>query len=198
MKSEFRWTKWLLVIVCLSMLEGCEKTPAPSPEADKQVTKSQPGWIDSERLSSIAVEPGAWLTGGRDYQQSYHSPLKQITRDNVSELGFAWQYEIDTEHGFEATPDAGTGTEVWKFEPEVDPDAMRKACCGVVNRGVAVWRGKVYVGSLDGYLYALNANDGSVAWKVDTITDRERGYTISLTGSGATPLPARRTSPKIW
>jgi quinohemoprotein ethanol dehydrogenase len=198
MNSKFRWIKWLLVVVCFSLLVGCEKTPTPSPEADEQFTKPQAGWIDSERLSGIAVEPGAWLTGGRDYQQGYYSPLNQINRENISQLGFAWQYEIDTEHGFEATPivvdgvmfssgpegavyavDAGTGTEVWKFEPEVDPDSMRKACCGVVNRGVAVWRGKVYVGSLDGYLYALNANDGSVAWKVDTITDRERGYTIT-------------------
>ncbi len=124
--------------------------------------------------------------------------MQQINKDNVSQLGFAWQYEIDTEHGFEATPivvdgvmyssgpggavyavNAASGAEVWKFEPQVDTEFMRKACCGVVNRGVAVWRGKVYVGSLDGYLYALNANDGSIAWKVDTFTDRARGYTIT-------------------
>ncbi len=198
MSSEFLRTRCLIVFACLSILGGCEKTTAPSPEADQQANTSKVGWIDSDRLAGIEAEAGAWLTGGRDFEQSYHSPLDQINRDNVSQLGFAWQYEIDTEHGFEATPivvdgvmyssgpegavyvvDAGTGAEIWKFEPEVDREFMRKACCGVVNRGVAVWRGLVYVGSLDGYLYALNAADGTVAWKVDTITDRERGYTIT-------------------
>ena len=200
MNSKFPRAGWLAIAVALVLLGGCEKAPAPvpAPHAEKPSPTPPPGWIDAARLSRINTEPGAWLTGGRDQQQSYHSPLQQINKDNVSRLGFAWQYEIDTEHGFEATPivvdrvmyasgpggavyavHAGTGAEVWKFEPEVDADFMRKACCGVVNRGVAVWRGMVYVGSLDGYLYALNAADGSVAWKVDTITDRERGYTMT-------------------
>ncbi len=179
---------------CLSLLQGCERTADPPTGAEPRPA----GWIDAGRLAAIAGEPGAWLTGGRDQQQSYYSPLDQVNRGNVSRLGFAWQYEIDTEHGFEATPivvdgvlytsgpggavyalDAATGAGKWKFEPALDPDFMRKACCGVVNRGVAVWRGLVYVGTLDGYLYALNASDGSVAWKMDTFTDRERGYTIT-------------------
>jgi quinohemoprotein ethanol dehydrogenase len=196
--SGLRWMELLTAAVCLAMLGGCERTSALPPEVAEPVKTPQLGWIDAARIATISHEPGAWLTGGRDYQQSYYSPLQQINRDNVSRLGFAWQYEIDTEHGFEATPivvdgvmytsgpagavyavNAATGAEMWKFEPEVAPEFMRKTCCGVVNRGVAVWRGRVYVGSLDGYLYALDANDGSVAWKVDTITDRGRGYTIT-------------------
>ncbi|MBM5812717.1 MAG: PQQ-dependent dehydrogenase, methanol/ethanol family [Gammaproteobacteria bacterium] len=176
------------------LLQGCGRT------ADTPVEPAarHAGWIDADRLDAIDSEPGAWLTGGRDQQQSYYSPLDQINRENVARLGFAWQYEIGSEHGFEATPivvdgvmytsgaggavyavDAATGAERWKFEPQLDPGFMRKACCGIVNRGVAVWRGRVYVGTLDGYLYALNATDGTVAWKVDTFTDRERGYTIT-------------------
>jgi len=188
----------LLIAAFSAMLWGCGQSSAPPPKAEEPARVPPPGWIDPERISAIVNEPGAWLTGGRDYQQSYYSPLQQINRDNVTRLGFAWQYEIDTEHGFEATPimvdgvmyssgpggaayavNAATGAEIWKFTPQVDTEFMRKACCGVVNRGVAVWRGKVYVGSLDGYLYALNASDGSVAWKVDTLTDRARGYTIT-------------------
>ena len=121
------------------------------------------GQITTDRILSIDAEPGSWLTGGRDYQQSYYSPLNNINKNNVHKLGFAWQYDIDTTHGFEATPivvdgvmfssgpkgavyalDAKTGSPLWNFEPQIDPEIMRKVCCGLVNRGVAVWEGKVY------------------------------------------------------
>ncbi|MDZ4730435.1 MAG: PQQ-dependent dehydrogenase, methanol/ethanol family [Xanthomonadales bacterium] len=171
---------------------------APLGAQSAAVAPPKAAWIDAERLLNIADEPGSWLTGGRDYQQSYHSPLKQINTQNVEQLGFAWQSNTETEHGFEATPivvdgvmyssgplgavfavDAASGTELWKFAPQVDPDTMRKVCCGVVNRGVAVWHGQVYVGSLDGHLYALDASTGGVVWRADTIIDRERGYTVT-------------------
>lgn len=159
---------------------------------------SSVGDVTSERLLLASNELDNWLTGGRDYQQSYHSPLTQINKDNIQQLGFAWQYEIDTTHGFEATPivvdgvmfasgpkgavyalDAETGSERWNFEPTIDPDIMRKVCCGVINRGIAVWEGNVFVASIDGYLYALDADTGSINWKVNTITERDRGYTIT-------------------
>jgi len=187
-----------VLVCCLLFAGGCDKPPEPARHAAGSAEPHGPGWVDAERLAGIDAEPGAWLTGGRDSRQTYYSLLTQINRGNVGQLGFAWQYEIDTEDGFEATPlvvdgvlyssgpggavyavDAATGAEKWKFEPRIDPEFVRKACCGVVNRGVAVWQGRVYVGSLDGYLYALNATDGSVAWQVNTLTDRARGYTIT-------------------
>jgi quinohemoprotein ethanol dehydrogenase len=154
--------------------------------------------VDSERLVNLYREPGTWLTGGRDYQQSYYSPLTQINTGNVHELGYAWHHDLDSEHGYEATPlvvdgvlygsgprgttfalDAASGEHLWTFVPEIDTGFVRKVCCGVVNRGVALWGNRVFVASLDGYLYALDRTDGSVAWRVDTFTDRQRGYTIT-------------------
>jgi len=183
----------LLVGLFLLSVIGCDQQPS----VNKSVG-SKAGQITTERLLNIDAEPGAWLTGGRDYQQSYSSPLKSINKENVQQLGFAWQYDLDTTQGFESTPtvvdgvmfssgpkgavyalDAKTGKPRWNFEPEIDPAIMRKACCGPVNRGVAVWQGSVYVASLDGYLYALNADTGAVNWKVDTITERDRGYSIT-------------------
>lgn len=175
------------IVVALSLQSACWAALA------------QPaGSIDTARLLNAASEPGMWLTGGRDYQQSYFSPLTDINKENVTELGYAWHYETDTTSGLEATPivvdgrmytsgprgavyalDAATGQELWRFEPEIDDNFFRKVCCGIVNRGVAVWRGSVFVGSLDGWLIALDANDGEVTWKVDTLIDRERGYTIT-------------------
>ena len=116
----------------------------------------------------------------------------------MQRLGYAWHHDLPSEHGYEATPlmvdgvlygsgptgrvfalQAERGTLLWSFDPEIDTSFVRKVCCGVVNRGVALSNGLVYVGSLDGYLYALEADTGVVRWKVDTLTDRQRGYTIT-------------------
>ncbi len=178
-------------IFALSGLSACTEHKAVEVAAPVPV-------VDQQRLLQLDSEPGTWLTGGRDFQQSYFSPLDTINTDNVVDLGYAWHYDFDSEHGFESTPsvvdgvlyasgptgtvvalDAGTGVEKWSFSPQIDPAAVRRVCCGVVNRGLAIWKGKVYVASLDGFLYALDITDGAVLWKVDTITDHERGYTIT-------------------
>lgn len=175
-------------------------TPEASESSANKLAFSQAGAITNERLKGAHSEPEQWLTGGRDYQQSYYSPLDKINEGNIDQLGVAWTYDIDSEDGFEATPivvdgmmyasgprgsvyvlNAETGEEIWTFLPEIDPQIYRKVCCGVVNRGLTVWKGNVYVASLDGYLYALDAKSGDIVWKSDTIVDRERGY--SVTGS---------------
>ena len=76
--------------------------------------------------------------------------------------------------------DAVSGETVWSFDPEVPGEVARKSCCDVVNRGVAVYDGKVYFGSLDGRLFALNAENGEKVWEVNTIEDFDRFYTICL------------------
>lgn len=139
-----------------------------------------------------------WVTTGGDWAGSHFSRLTDIAKDNVGELGLAWEYDLGTARVQEATPvvidgvmytsgnlgrvhalDAATGEELWTFDPEVDMQANRAACCDQANRGVAVQGGKVFVASLDGYLYALDAETGAVAWKTDTIADRSRAYTIT-------------------
>lgn len=156
------------------------------------------GNIDFERLLKADTEPGEWFTGGRDYQQTYYSPLTNINKTNIKRLGYAWSYDIDFTTAFESTPtvvdgimytsgnrgkvyslDAETGSLLWQFDPNIDATILSRICCTDVNRGVLVWRGKVYVGSLDGYLYALDAANGNMVWKVDTITDRARSYSIT-------------------
>ena len=75
--------------------------------------------------------------------------------------------------------DAVSGETKWSYDPEVPGEWARKACCDVVNRGVAVYKGRVYVGTLDGRLVALDAATGAVVWEVDTLIDRTRFYTIT-------------------
>ena len=154
------------------------------------------GQLDRARLLAADKEPGQWFTTGRDFGKSHYSPLTQINKETVSRLGFAWQYDTNTVRGLEATPividgvmytsgsvgqvyalDAKTGAQIWKFEPHNDMRVNERSCCDEVNRGVAIWKGKVYVASFDGHLYALDARTGDVTWGADTIVDKKRGYT---------------------
>ncbi len=159
---------------------------------------SRAGWVDLERLTNADAEPGNWFTLGRTLGETHFSTLEQIHDENVGELGFAWEYRTNTERGLEATPiivdgilyttgnwgvvyaiDAATGEERWKFDPRVPGSWARKACCDIVNRGLAVWKGRIYVGSLDGRLISLDAGTGDVVWEADTLIDRNRDYTIT-------------------
>jgi len=135
-----------------------------------------------------------WITPGGDIGKSHFSRLTDINRDNVDRLGLAWQADLGTGRGLEATPvvidgvmytsgvagrvyayDAASGAELWRFEPEIDMQVNRTVCCDMVNRGVAVARGKVYVSALDGMLYALDAKTGAVVWQADAVEDHKRG-----------------------
>ncbi len=158
-------------------------------------------WIDQSRLENR--DAADWLTTGGNQNMQHYSPLNEINRENVKDLGYAWEYDASTHignvpRGLEATPivvdgimytsgswgavyalDAKTGKELWAYKPKVDPSYVRRSCCDVVNRGVAVWEGKVYVATLDGFLVCLNAQDGKALWNVDTFTDRTKSYTIT-------------------
>jgi quinohemoprotein ethanol dehydrogenase len=162
---------------------------------------SMPGNLDAARLASADKEPQNWFTGGRDRNGSYFSPLAAIDVNNVKRLGFAWQYDLGIPmRGQEATPividgvmytsgtwgyvyavDAASGRELWRYDPKPDYFRGRHPCCDLVNRGVAVWKGKVYVASVDGRLHAIDAATGKKVWEADTITDHKAPY--SSTGA---------------
>jgi quinohemoprotein ethanol dehydrogenase len=189
------------VLAAGALLTACGSREAASPPADAPGATAMPqaaGRVDTERLLAVQSEPGAWLTGGRDFGRTHYSPLDTINRESVGRLGFAWELQTGTARGMEATPivvdgvmyvsgvagrvyalDAATGKVHWQFEPNVDQKVNRGACCDMVNRGVAVWGGKVYVASFDGVLHALDARDGRLQWKADTIIDRQRGYSVT-------------------
>src|SRR5262249_6182469 len=136
------------------------------------------------------------------YEQ-YYSPLNGINSRNVDRLGFAWEYTARStrgrvQHGMQATAimvdgvmyvsgpwrvvyalDAATGRELWRFDPKVDGSYARNGCCGIVSRGVQVWRGKVYIATFDGYLVALDAGTGRELWRSDTFISRAADYTIT-------------------
>jgi len=154
--------------------------------------------VDGQRIIDADKEPGNWMSHGRTYDEQRYSPLKNITDANVNQLGLAWSYKLDLDRGVEATPivvdgvmyttgpfsvvyalDARNGKLLWKYDPQSDRHRAGEACCDAVNRGVAVWQGKVYVGVLDGRLEAIDAKTGKRVWSVDTRNDDKRSYTIT-------------------
>jgi len=194
--------KQRIVVAMLSCLlvvaAGCNK-PAANNSAAPAAAKAVPGaTVDGARIIAADSEPGSWLSTGRTYNEQRFSPLKKITAENVNKLGLAWTYKLDVDRATEGTPiivdgtmyvtgaysivsalDPVTGKELWKFDPQVPRDKDRDGCCDVANRGVAVWKGKVYVGAYDGRLIALDAATGAKVWDVDTVLDHNRSYTIT-------------------
>jgi len=153
--------------------------------------------IDAERLANADQETGNWLAHGRTYKEQRFSPLTQINTESVAELGLSWAYDTEYSRGLEASPividgvmystgswsvvyahNAKTGELIWRHDPQVNKAWAKNACCDVVNRGVAIWEGKVFVGTLDGYLVALDAGTGEEIWRTLTI-DQSRPYTIT-------------------
>ncbi|WP_241233611.1 PQQ-dependent dehydrogenase, methanol/ethanol family [Altericroceibacterium xinjiangense] len=169
----------------LFMLAGCANT-AP-----------QAGAVTEERLLAAEDDPDNWLGHGRTYAEQRFSPLSDINEGNIGRLSLAWAVELDTNRGQEATPiivdgvmyittawskvmaiDAASGETLWTFDPKVIGAKGADACCDVVNRGAAVWEGKVFVGTIDGRLIAIDAGTGEKLWDVVTV-DQSKPYTIT-------------------
>ena len=170
--------------------------PAPQPPANPPPL---PANVTQQRLLAAATEPSQWMTNGGDYQEWRYSRLTQIDRGNVSQLGLVWFSGLDTNVQQNSTPleidgvlyvstawskvyafDARSGTQLWQYDSQV-PDAWRaKVCCGLKNRGVAAWGGKIYVGTLDGRLVAIDARTGTAAWSVLTI---DAAWRYAITGA---------------
>ena len=157
----------------------------------------KPKTVDETRLRSADQDSGNWLMYGRAYDDHRFSPLKEINEQTVSKVGLAWSRELGTTRGLEATPlaedgvlyttgswsvvfafDAKTGQPRWTYDPKVDRTRAFFICCDVVNRGVALYKGKVYVGTLDGRLIALDEHTGTPVWSV-AVADQAKPYSIT-------------------
>lgn len=186
------------------------------------------------RIINADKEPGNWLSTGRNYEETRFSSLDEINTTNVGSLQLAWSYDLDTNRGQESTPlavdgvlyttsawskvqafDSATGKLLWQFDPEVPGNVAVKACCDVVNRGAAYWDGKIYVGTIDGRLIAINAKTGKQIWSVLTV-DPKSNQTITgaprivkgrvIIGNGGAEFGARGyvtaydvdTGAKVW
>ncbi|MEH6551945.1 MAG: PQQ-dependent dehydrogenase, methanol/ethanol family [Pseudomonadales bacterium] len=153
--------------------------------------------VTEQQLLDAASDGNDWLMHGRDYAETRYSPLDQVSRENAAALGLAWHLDLDDRHGLQATPlakdgilyftgnwsvlyavDASNGRELWRYDPQIDRRRSISFCCGVVNRGAALWADKLYIGTLDGDLVAVNALSGEEVWRSPTI-DKAKHYSIT-------------------
>jgi len=157
----------------------------------------QPGPVDDRRLAAAHEAEEEWLMTGGGRDEQHFSPLAQINDTNVSALSPAWFFDYDTNRGQEGEPlvvdgvmyistawskvyalNAATGEMLWQYDPKPAGASAFRGCCDVVNRGVAFYKGMVFVGSFDGHLAAVDAATGRELWKVNTV-DQSQNYTIT-------------------
>ena len=180
----------LTALLSLSLL-GCQQAKSP----DK--AQGPAANVTAERLLKATDEPSQWLTHGGSYEEQRYSRLAQVNRETVKTLGLSWFADYDTNLSQAGTPlfidgvlyvstawskvyafDAKTGKALWQYDPKVPGEWGINVCCGLVNRGVAAWNGKIYVGTLDGRLVALDARTGAPVWSMQT-TDNAWRYAIT-------------------
>jgi quinohemoprotein ethanol dehydrogenase len=156
--------------------------------------------VDDATLKHAGETGTEWLTYGLTQAETRFSPLNQINTGSVKRLGLAWSHDVGSGGGGqEATPlvsngtlygitnwsvvfavDARTGTERWRWDPEVNQTAVRpKICCGVVNRGLAIYQGMIFAPVIDGRLQALDAETGKVVWETRVAYPQDH-YTITM------------------
>ena len=134
-------------------------------------------------LRDDQASPDNVLTYGMGYANQRYSPLKAVNKSNVGKLVPVWNYSLNNSQGQESQPviydgimyvtthtstvaiDALTGRQIWKQELEFASDVFKMACCGLLNRGVAILNGKVYRTTLDAHVIAYDAKTGKQLWK---------------------------------
>jgi quinohemoprotein ethanol dehydrogenase len=160
--------------------------------------------VSDSALRNAGKSGGEWLTVGLNYAEQRYSPLKEIDATNVGRLGLAWTYEMGQGGGGQqATPlvangvlygitnwsitfavDAKTGKELWRYDPKVnrtfDIPGTDRICCGVINRGIALYENKVIVPVIDGRLEALDAATGKVLWSVQATPKDDIAYSLTM------------------
>jgi len=166
-------------------MAGCAKKEKA---VDVSPLLANPAAVTQERLLKGTSDTADWATYGGSYNEQRFSPLKQVDTSSVSQLGLAWYADYDTNldvHGtplyvdgvlYASTPwdhvyafDAKTGKQLWEYNPHVPGEWLRNVCCGNVSRGIAAFDGKIYIGTLDARLIAIDAKTGKEAWSTDTI-----------------------------
>ncbi len=195
-KRRYNWRLFSIAACSLSTFLaawiGYAQQPPPAAQPDAAALRN-------------AAQGKEWLTYGGNYAETRYSLLRQIDASNVDRLGLAWTYIVGAGGGNqEATPlysngvvygitnysiafalDARTGKELWRFDPKVDRAFTSGAsnggvCCGILNRGLALYEGKVIVPVLDRRLIAVDAATGQPVWSTRILPEDATGYSLTM------------------
>jgi len=136
------------------------------------------------------------LTYGMGYHQNRYSTLKQINKETVRRLVPVWNVSLASNYGEQAQPlvhdgvlfatnaeytvaiDIASGKQLWRTPVDFDPAVPRVVCCGLSNKGPAIFNGKVYRGTLDAHVVALDAKTGKQLWK-EKAAEWKEGFSIT-------------------
>jgi PQQ-dependent dehydrogenase (methanol/ethanol family) len=170
-----------------TQLGSSANLPAWKPASDLNVS--------FDRLRNAEREPHNWLTYWGDYQGRHYSHLRSITPTNIGQLRSEWTY-LFSGSNIEVTPlvvdglmfvtgpasdatalDARTGRTIWRYVRPI-PEGNYKNCTVVTNRGLGILGDRLYLGTLDGYLVALDAKTGNVVWEAQ-VADYREGFSIT-------------------
>ena len=183
----------------LGILGFCGQTWLPAQPAANPVKVDGKVLRNAGSVVNDAL-PGSWLSYGRDQAETRYSTLKQINDSNAKRLGLEWTYAVGAGGGNqEGTPlmwnntlygittwsvvyalDARTGRELWRWDPEVNQAAVRpRICCGIVNRGIALYNGMIIAAINDGRLQALGALTGKPLWEARVAFPQDL-YTLTM------------------
>jgi quinohemoprotein ethanol dehydrogenase len=188
----------LITVVGLSAVMFAQQNRATNTAANVGANVTN----DVLRRAGTATDPlsGEWLSYGRTQGETRYSTLKQIDTTNAKRLGLAWSYSMGAGGGNqEGTPlmwnntlygitswsvvfalDARTGKELWRWDPEVNQTTVRPViCCGIVNRGIALYNGMIIAPAIDGRLFALNAMTGKPVWETRVVYPQDQ-YTLTM------------------
>ena len=153
----------------------------------------------ADDLKNDEKTPGDVLVYGMGYSGQRYSPLTQINKENVGKLVPIWGYALTDNRGAEAFPvikdgvvyttthdstvavDALTGRRIWRTAHEYPPETLRVVCCGVVNRGAAIYNGKIIRALMDNQIIALDAKTGKEVWRTKSPApvSIENGYAMT-------------------
>jgi len=152
--------------------------------------------VTQDQLNGAAQDDKNFLHTNGNYDQTRYYPGKQIDTSNVGKLHPAWIFQTEVKESLETTPivvdgvmyvttsfnhvyaiNAKTGEEYWHYKHKMGP--VTTYCCGPNNRGVAIYKDKVYMATLDSKLVALDAKTGSLLWQTD-IAEPELGYSETM------------------
>ncbi|MBI3683765.1 MAG: PQQ-dependent dehydrogenase, methanol/ethanol family [Acidobacteria bacterium] len=152
--------------------------------------------VPYDRIRQADAEPGNWLTYSRTYSGQRHSPLKQITAANVHRLKPVWMYQVNDLAQFETTPlvvdgimfiseppsnvtalETRSGRPLWAYRRSLPPDP--RVCCGQVNRGLTMLGDRLFVGTVDAHLLALDSKTGRVIWDME-VADYRSGHSVTV------------------
>jgi quinohemoprotein ethanol dehydrogenase len=164
-----------------------QQAPAAAVEvADAAVAAPAAAAVDDARLLQGTNDPNLWAHYGGSYNEQRYSPLAAINTENAGQLGLAWYADYDTNQNQHGSPlyvdgviyistarnvvhafDARNGERIWTYTPIMVPNPN----LGLVNRGLAAYDGKIFMGMLDAHLVALDAATGEPVWNIDTVPE---------------------------